>query len=218
MKISIGLSAILSFGTVALGAFPSQAAFTDCLTGTDKASGLISDLPSSCLVGDKRYFDFSTDIATDTFITIAEVGPTGKQHNLILSNAPIGGTFFNYKIEVVGSTNYLLTWQSDAAGAIAPNNYTVEVDFSNSTGGPITLDNDSPESGLISFSGGPTTTSVTHTFTNSDTLGALTDTVTQGPPDPVPAPLPILGSAAVFGSIQRLRRGSQRLKQLVVKS
>lgn len=120
IKISIGLSAILSFGTIALGAFPSQAAFTDCLTGTDKASGLISDLPSSCLVGDKRYFDFSTDIAADTFITIAEVGPTGKQHNLILSNAPIGGTFFNYKIEVVGSPNYLLTWQSDAAGAIAP--------------------------------------------------------------------------------------------------
>ncbi len=218
MKIQFVASAILGVGTIVFGALPSQAAFTGCIAGTDKASGFISDLPSSCLIGDKRYFDFSTDIATDTFITIAEVGPTGKQHNLILSNAPIGGTFFNYKIEVVGSPNYLLTWQTDAAGAIAPNNYTVEVNFSNSTGGPITLDNGSPESGLINFTSDPTTTSVTHTFTNSDTLGALTDTVTQGPPDPVPGPLPIIGSAAVFGSIQRLRRGSQRLKQLVVKS
>jgi hypothetical protein len=198
-------------GFTSLGIQPAHALFNGC--GTTSAVGTIGDLPTSCLVGDKLYSDFSTDIPGTVLIQLGEVG-TGKQHNLVISGTPVGGTYFNYKITVSGSPNWLLGWQTDASSAIVPNNFTISTSFSNSPAGTITIDKDTDSSGIQSFSGEPTTTSVTHSLTNSDTLNSFTDTVTQGPPDPVPAPLPMLGAAVVYGSVQRLRRSSKRLQAL----
>lgn len=212
MEFRKGIAALSILGFTTLGALPSHAFFGGC--GTGSASGTIGDLPTSCLVGDKLYSDFSTDIPGTAIIQIAEVGATGKQHNLVVSGTPVGGTFFNYKITISGSSNYFLTWQTDASSAIAPNTFTISTTYTNSSAGTITLDKNSSSSGLKPFEKEPTTTDVTHSLTNSDTLNSFTDTVTQGPVDPVPAPLPMLGAAVVYGSVQRLRRSSKRLQAL----
>ena len=44
---------------------------------------------------------------------------------------------------------------------------------------------------------------------NTGTIMAISNTYTQVP---VPAPLPILGAGAAFGSIRKLRKFSSRLK------
>jgi hypothetical protein len=213
MKLIKGLSALPLLGLSILAAQPAQAFFSGC--GTESAGGTIADLPVSCLVGDKLYSNFSTDISGAAFISIASAGPTGKQHNLVVSGAPVGGSFFNYTITIVGSPNYLLTWQTDTQSAIDPNDYTFTTSFSNSPAGPFTLNNTTDGTGIQPFdSNEPTTTNVAHSITNSGTLNGFTDTVTQGPPDPVPAPLPVLGATAVFASMKRLRRSSRRIQEL----
>jgi hypothetical protein len=197
-----------------LAAQPAHAFFSGC--GTLSAGGTIADLPTSCQIGDKLYSDFSTDILGSAFISIAEVGATGKQHNLTVSGPGIGGSFFNYKITVVGSPNYLLTWQTDTQSAIAPNDYTFTSGFSNSPVSAFTLTYGSNAgTGVQNFdTNNPTETVVSHSITNSGTLNGFTDTVTQGPPDPVPAPLPLLGAAAIAGSLKRLRHSAKRMQVL----
>ena len=204
--------ALSLLGFTSLGVLPAHAFFSGC--GTSSAAGTIGDLPSSCQVGDKLYSDFSTDIPGTGIIQIGQAGPTGKQHNLVVSAVPVGGTFFNYKITIVGSPNYFLGWQTDASSAIAPNDFSIETTYTNSSVGTITINKDSASSGVQAFDGEPTITEVTHNLANSGTLNSFTDTVTQGPVDPVPAPLPMLGAAVVYGSVQRLRRSSKRLQAL----
>lgn len=214
MALKRGVFSLALLGFASLGAQPAHAFFTGC--GTTTAVGNIQDLPTSCVVGDKIYSDFSTDLPSNALITIGEGGPTGKQHNLTVSGAGLpGATFFNYKITISGSSNYLLSWQTDASSSIAPNDYTVATTFSNSAAGTVTIDQSTGASGINPFKGEPTTTDVTHTFTNAVTLNSFTSTVTQGPADPVPAPLPMFGAAVVYGSVQRLRRSSKRLQVLV---
>jgi hypothetical protein len=70
-----GIFALSLLGFTSLGIQPAHACFTGC--GTTSAAGTIADLPTSCLVGDKLYSDFSTDIPGSVLIQLGEVG-TGK--------------------------------------------------------------------------------------------------------------------------------------------
>lgn len=60
---------------------------------------------------------------------------------------------------------------------------------------------------------GITNTILTGSFSRSSTQSYV---VTTAAPDPVPAPLPLLGAATAFTAMGRLRRSSRRLRQLTI--
>lgn len=207
------LAVLPLLGLAAIGDRPSYAFFSGC--GSGSAGGLVGSLPTSCIIGDKLYSDFSTDLPSSALISIGENGTTGKQHNLSITHAPGLAGYFNYKVAVLETyPNYLLSWQTSASGSIAPNDFVLTTQYTNSGAGEIAVNYSNANTGIQLFSGEPTSTNVTHTITGSSTLTGFSDTITQGPPDPVPAPLPLLGAAAVFGSVKRLRRSSQRIQHL----
>ncbi len=187
------------------GALPSQAQFNGC--GTTSAGGFAASLKTpgfSCQVGDKIYSDFDIDVNNSVLVSIAENSLT--QHTLTVSSAAGLGsaaTKFNYTITVAPSSPYILaTWQTDTQSSIAPNDYTMTVDFTNDMFASQTLDFFFTPSVFppLPFNPNTVTTAVTHSFTNPMVQTAFSDTVTQ-----TPGPLPILGAGAAFAFSRKVR-------------
>jgi hypothetical protein len=214
--MSLIRNASIAVGALSAAAFlqlPSHAQMADC--GTTLAMGLISTSSAAgidCIVGDKRYYGFEYDGPTAQ-LSIAENSNT--QHTVTISRSGgLTATKFNYSVAILPAspTPFLKSWQTDTAGAISPNDYTVGVNWTNDgLASPITLTfagppiNGNSSSGLQNFDANVNMSTTTHAITNGATVTAITDTITQQ----VPGPLPILGAGAAFGFSRQLRRRVQ---------
>lgn len=198
-SIAIGITSAIGL----LGSNPAYAQFMGC--GTSSAGGLITSLPTSCIVGDKLYSNFSTNITGLVFVSISQ--NAGQQHSLTVAsagglNASASPATFNYTITSIGPYD-LLTWQTDTQGAIAPNNYVNTTAFTNDASGnsPVNLVYGNASISPQPFLANTTTSDVTHSITGYMTTTGFTDTVVQ-----TPGPLAILGAGTAFGFSRRLRR------------
>lgn len=229
--VAVGISAISLMAT----APPSLAQYLGC--GTSSSSGSLSDFgefleanDGSCTIGDKVYSNFNAGswatFPSDTTLNISESGEGLLTHTITLSSSTgfnsIAGSetfyFFNYNIAVdPPSPFYLEKWRPGSTTSLANPDYTVTTVATN----PLTEVERDETSGLSPQSNfNPNTTesffaNTIRTLEFSDGPNSITQTLSQvkiNGSESVPAPLPILGAAAVFGSVRKLRDFSSLLK------
>ena len=217
--------------TAGLGVLQATPAHAQVCTGngTATASFLLTAITPglTCIVGDKKYSNFSYTgfVAADAaqnVVNISESGIGGLQHTIGMMNTS-GWTSttntFNYTVEVVGSGVFLDQWAATGSSSIIGSQFKSTVTATSSAPSP------NPNLAMNAFStvGSPSTfnpntsiSSFTNTFTvDSNAFTSFDNSLTQKV-NPVatatPGPLPILGAAAAFGSVRKLRRFSSLLK------
>jgi hypothetical protein len=212
VAIAAALAAPLAFAT------PSQAQAT-CLNGLGTAA-LTALGSTGCVIGDKIYSDFSfTNFAPSS--TFAFTNAPTDQHTFSASGLqmmPGTAYSYSYKVSIVagsGTTFSAYRTGSSTSDVVTPLVGTKTLDanpagspnpITSVNGGFSALGSYSPTiPGPITFSGSISVT--------SGRLDVFTDSVLQQEASATPGPLPILGAAAAFGSVRKLRKFSSALKQ-----
>ncbi len=190
-----------------------------CAPGTIASySGLGS---VGCISGDKIYSDFVfTGFAPSTALSVTDAGP---QHTFSASGLNFGvGTTATYSYKVaIAPGNPDASFLAYRTGATTSDVFTPLASTKTLTGTPngVTSTGTNETSGnLVTYSptiGGPVdfTGSINVTGGRMD---VFTDTLVQQitpQASATPGPLPILGAAAAFGSVRKLRQFSSALKQ-----
>jgi hypothetical protein len=211
---------------------PAQAQYVGC--GTKNSSGNLTDFaaflganPGGCAIGDKTYSGFNTaawgSFPSDTTISISESGALGQSHSLTFTSASgfNGPSYqFDYTVAVnataVPGTTYDW-WRPASTSSLGNPDYTVATSATNPVA-TVNRDETSGLSPLTNFTAGTTSSNFSvllNTVPGADGAQQLTQTLSQIVPvsNNVPGPLPILGAAAAFGSVRKLRKFSSLVKQ-----
>ncbi|MFN5464718.1 MAG: hypothetical protein ACK40D_06225 [Cyanobacteriota bacterium] len=199
--ILLGLSAGLGLASIQ----PSQAADWDTcgVTGAKSAMGLFSTFPvGGCQIGDKLLSNLDTDVDVTIPIQMmwSENNVDPSIHTLTFQNAGgLGGSFFNYELAVVGSSESIKDFSLNSAcsagscaytGTMSQSASAATLNMSDSLGGQ------GPQSIPLS-----TNLLVFNNWTNTNlSIEQVTNSYTQ-----TPGPLPILGAGAAFGFSRKLR-------------
>jgi len=176
---------------------------------------------TGCISGDKIYSNFEfTGFAGSTALSVTDSGP---QHTFSASGLNFGvGSNATYKYTVaIAPGNPNASFLAYRTGATTSDVFTPLASTKTLTGTPngdVSTGINETSGNLVTYAptiGGPVA------FTGSINVTAgrmdvITDTLVQQvntPPSATPGPLPILGAAAAFGSVRKLRQFSSALKQ-----
>jgi hypothetical protein len=173
-----------------------------------------------CREGDKIFSDFSFPgfHGSSTF----SVTSLGAQHTFSAAGLNFGaGTSvsYGYKVQIVAPVNFgFLSYRTAASSSEQTNPLVSTKSLTGTPQGGVSTAVDLALGNVITYSpaiGGP----VAFTGNINVTAGRMdvfTDSIAQEPLKPTsttPGPLPILGAAAAFGSVRKLRKLSSALKQ-----
>jgi len=187
--------------------------------------GIIADYlalgTTGCTNGDKIYSNFSfTGFGASTSLSLTDAG---TQHTFSASGLNFGaGTVASYSYTVaIAPGNPNASFLGYRTGATTSDLFTPLASTKTLTGTPnggVSTGTGDNVGNLVTYAptiGGPVV------FTGSINVASgrmdvFTDTLAQQintPPSATPGPLPILGAAAAFGSVRKLRQFSSALKQ-----
>ena len=188
--------------------------------------GIIADYlafgTTGCTNGDKIYSNFSFT-GFDPVSTSLSLTDSGPQHTFSASGLNFGaGAIASYSYTVaIAPGNPNASFLGYRTGATTSDLFNPLVSTKTLTGTPnggvSTSSNDNPGN-LVTYAptiGGPVVFTGSINVT-SGRMDVLTDTLAQQvlpPASATPGPLPILGAAAAFGSVRKLRQFSSALKQ-----
>ena len=176
---------------------------------------------TGCISGDKIYSDFSfTGFANSTNLSITN---SGLQHTFGASGLNFGvGTTASYSYTVtIAPGNPNASFLGYRTGATTSDLFTPLASTKTLTGTPngaVSTAIDETSGNLVQYAptiGGPVVFTGSINVTGGR-MDVITDTLAQQvntPPSATPGPLPILGAAAAFGSVRKLRQFSSALKQ-----
>ena len=175
---------------------------------------------TGCVVGDKLYSGFAGNLSAGNFSINVQPGNQFSLQGANLTLLP--GTYnYSYNVAVLApSPDVLFAYQSQIGTSnLGLNNATSTLAVGNAVNSPS---NSNIENGAVTpldpvtFNANQTTTSFTGTINVADgVVDTFTNRLAQQTPAPtsaVPGPLPILGAAAAFGSVRKLRKFSSALK------
>jgi hypothetical protein len=208
------LAMVVAFAAPVVVASPSLAQSACSSGGLGYLAGLGS---TGCASGDKIYSDFQF---SPNWNNTATFGFTDNNDEHTFSGASLGllpGTYtYSYKVAIVGS-NEFLAYRTGAATSSITLPLSSTKTLTGTPNGVTVTATDSSSSSVYTYA--PTVAGpVDFTSTINVTAGRLdviTDSLVQqlnNPPSAVPAPFPILGAAAAFGSVRKLRKFSSALK------
>jgi len=225
---NLTLLAGLTAGLGILQATPAQAQVCTG-DGTNTASFSLAFLTSNpgltCTVGDKTYSNFSytgfvsSDLAQN-IVNMSESGVGGLQHTIGMMNTAgwtSASNTFSYTVSIASGPNTLNQWAATGSSSIIGSGFTSTVTATNSAPSPNpngAVNAFSTVGSPSTFTAGTTSSAFTNTFNvTSNAFTSFDNSLTQSaPPSATPGPLPILGAAAAFGSVRKLRRFSSLLK------
>jgi hypothetical protein len=225
---NLTLLAGLTAGLGILQATPAQAQVCTG-DGTNTASFSLAFLTSNpgltCTVGDKTYSNFSytgfvsSDLAQN-IVNMSESGVGGLQHTIGMMNTAgwtSASNTFSYTVSIASGPNTLNQWAATGSSSIIGSGFTSTVTATNSAPSPNpngAVNAFSTVGSPSTFTAGTTSSAFTNTFNvTSNAFTSFDNSLTQSaPPSATPGPLPILGAAAAFGSVSKLRRFSSLLK------
>lgn len=203
---------------------PSQAqgaCATSGVGGTDLYNiGALTGLGSTgCQIGDKVYSDFSFSGFTSGAFTFTQIGDF--QHTFSgsgLALAPTGPYTYSYKVTPLDPSQFIDTYRTDIASSFIGPATTASNALANNQSGGISTATLNPNTQGANVDLPDAFVPVVFTGTINVINGrvdTLTDSLIQKgftPQASAPSPLPILGAAAAFGSVRKLRRFSALLK------
>lgn len=204
-------------------ATPSLALPPSCTNGVNK-DALAALGAQGCQIGDKIYSNFAFSSNFSTSGTFNFTNAPSDQHTLSAAGlALMAGNTYTYSYTVaIAPGNPFTTFKAFRTGSGTSDVNAALVGtktLTSSPGGTVIANNDST-SPVFTF--GPTV-AVPLNFSStinitSGRLDIFSDSIVQQEltpqASPSPAPLPILGAAAAFGSVRKLRRFSSALKQV----
>ena len=177
---------------------------------------------TGCTSGDKIYSNFSfTGFAPTTGLSVTDSGP---QHTLSANGLNFGaGSIASYSYTVAiapGNPNSsFLAYRTGATTSDVFNPLDSTKTLTGTPNGGVSTGIDDNVGNLVTYSptiGGPVVFTGGINVTGGR-MDVFTDTLVQQvnlpPASATPGPLPILGAAAAFGSVRKLRRFSSALKQ-----
>ena len=189
------------------------------------APGTISDYAglglTGCISGDKIYSDFSfTGFAGSTALSVTDAGP---QHTFSASGLNFGvGSTASYSYTVaIAPGNPNASFLAYRTGATTSDVFTPLASTKTLIGTPngdVSTGTNETSGNLVTYAptiGGPVAFTGSINVTGGR-MDVFTDTLVQQvntPTSSTPGPLPILGAAAAFGSVRKLRQFSSALKQ-----
>jgi hypothetical protein len=189
------------------------------------AAGTISSYTAlgstGCTSGDKIYSDFSfTGFLGSTALSVTDSGP---QHTFSASGLNFGvGTTASYSYTVAiapGNPDAsFLAYRTGATTSDVFNPLVATKTLIGTPNGDASTATDGGDGNLVTYSptiGGPVVFTGSINVTGGR-MDVLTDTLVQKitpQASATPGPLPILGAAAAFGSVRKLRQFSSALKQ-----
>lgn len=209
------LAMVVAFAAPIVVASPSLSQSTCVSGGLSYLTGLGS---TGCQSGDKIYSDF---VFSPNFNNTATFGFTDNNDEHTFSGASLGllsGTYtYSYKVAIVGSNEFLAYRTGAATSSITLPLSSTKTLTGTPTGDTVTAtdSSQSPVSFYAPTIAGPVDFTSTINVTGGR-LDVITDSLVQQlnlpPSGAVPGPLPILGAAAAFGSVRKLRKFSSALK------
>jgi hypothetical protein len=226
---NLTLLAGLTAGLGVIQATPAQAQVCTG-NGTNTANFTLAFLTANpgltCTVGDKIYSNFSytgflSSDPAQNVVNMSESGVGGLQHTIGMMNTSgwtSASNTFNYTISVVaGNPKVFDQWAATGSSSILGSAFTSTVTATNSAPSPNpngAVNAFSTVSSPSTFTAGTTSSAFTNTFNvTSNAFTSFDNSLTQkDAPSATPGPLPILGAAAAFGSVRKLRRFSSLLK------
>ncbi|MEB3258028.1 MAG: hypothetical protein VKN83_06910 [Cyanobacteriota bacterium] len=188
------------------------------------APGTISDYlglgSTGCISGDKIYSDFSfTGFAGSTALSVTDAGP---QHTFSASGLNFGvGSTASYSYTVaIAPGNPNASFLAYRTGATTSDVFTPLASTKTLIGTPngdVSTGSGDTVGNLVTYAptiGGPVVFTGSINVTGGR-MDVFTDTLVQqvSQASATPGPLPILGAAAAFGSVRKLRQFSSALKQ-----
>ena len=225
---NLTLLAGLTAGLGVVQATPAQAQVctgNGTATGSFSLSFLDANPGLTCRIGDKIYSNFSytgfvsSDLAQNV-VNMSESGVGGLQHTIGMMNTAgwtSASNTFNYTITVVGTGVVLDQWAATGGSSIIGSQFNSTVTATNSAPSPNpngAVNAFSTVSSPSTFTAGTTSSAFTNTFNvSNNAFTSFDNSLTQKlSATATPGPLPILGAAAAFGSVRKLRRFSSLLK------
>jgi hypothetical protein len=197
---------------------PAQAQ-SACPTGVTWAD-LVALGSTGCILGDKLYSNFSGNLSAGSFNLTIE---PGNQFSLQGSSLglTLGNYNYSYSVAVVSpSPDVLFAYQTQIGTSnLGLNNATSTLAVANAVNSPSNSDivsNAVTPLDPVLFNANQTTTAFTGNINvASGVVDTFTNRLAQTTPQSnnVPGPLPILGAAAAFGSVRKLRKFSSLVKQ-----
>jgi hypothetical protein len=175
---------------------------------------------TGCISGDKIYSNFSfTGLPGTTALSVTDSGP---QHTFSASGLNLNaGSSASYSYTVaIAPGNPGASFLAYRTGATTSDVFNPLLSTKSLTGTPNGLASNSVNDGtgnVVTYSptiGGPVNFTGSMNVTGGR-MDVITDTLVQqfNTPNSVPGPLPILGAAAAFGSVRKLRKFSSLVKQ-----
>ena len=195
-----------------LGAGSAQAA-TECADGSCSWAEWTAAISDPLIVGDKVFKWLSTAVEGDLGgSTVSAVQPLPGDYLFNLDKAFTSVAFdFTYEATIT-DPNYVFSavdLDSDADPFANPPS-VLEATYTFAGGNsPIMLASTNGSSSVAQVTGGPTLITVNNSYNGA---GGAIDTMENSFQQEVPAPLPLLGVGAAFGSIRKLRKFSSQLK------
>ena len=225
---SLTLLAGLTAGLGILQAAPAQAQVCTG-NGTSTASFSLAFLTANpgltCTVGDKTYSNFSftgftASDAAQNVVNMSESGVGGLQHTIGMMNTSgwtSASNTFNYTITLADPSKVFDQWAATGSSSILGSGFNSTVAATNSAPSPNpngAINAFSTVGSPSTFNAGTTSSAFTNTFNvTSNAFTSFDNSLTQrSTASATPGPLPILGAAAAFGSVRKLRRFSSLLK------
>ena len=227
---NLTLLAGLTAGLGVIQATPAQAQVctgNGTPTGSFSLTFLDANPGLTCTVGDKIYSNFSYTgfVSADpaqNVVNMSESGVGGLQHTIGMQNTS-GWTSpsntFSYTISVIAGNDKLFDqWAATGSSSILGSAFNSTVAATNSSPSPNpngAVNAFSTVGSPSTFTDGTTSSAFTNTFNvTSNAFTSFDNSLTQKnpPTSATPGPLPILGAAAAFGSVRKLRRFSSLLK------
>jgi len=189
------------------------------------APGTVADylgLAAGCTSGDKIYSNFSfTGFAGSTALSVTDSGP---QHTFSASGLNFGAgstASYSYTVAIApGNPDAsFLAYRTGATTSDVFNPLASTKTLIGTPNGEVSIGTGDTVGNLVTYSptiGGPVVFTGSINVTGGR-MDVFTDTLVQQintpPPSATPGPLPILGAAAAFGSVRKLRQFSSALKQ-----
>ncbi|MFM7465841.1 MAG: hypothetical protein ACKO28_10305 [Cyanobium sp.] len=119
-------------------------------------------------------------------------------------------------MSVASGPNTLDQWAATGSSSILGSGFNSTVTATNSAPSPNpngAVNAFSTVGSPSTFTAGTTSSAFTNTFNvTNNAFTSFDNSLTQSAPSATPGPLPILGAAAAFGSVRKLRRFSSLLK------
>jgi len=198
----------------------AQASVSGCNQGSNFGSFLVSDVTPGfiCYIGDKSYTNFKDfrNLRSDDIFEISQASSDDMVHQLTVKAGgsgyfpPVESYKITYDVSVWTGDNFIRGYATGVDTSDPSGNWIKQLKSIEPKEESITISNPTKKSSYTYFPGPVTTaTFISELTVNSSDFGMnlWNDYLTQRQfvPDPVPAPLPLLGAGAAWRISRRLR-------------